>query len=281
MISEKRVWKECGTHAPKVTDIINTYSKSNRILIVFWHGIGDVLMFRPVYEGLKLRYPNHHFDFGLLPGVGHKELIEDGLELTEDEFTKDHDVAFVISFPMIEGNIRDKKTKAEYCIEKEIGDIGSVNLELPNIPSTFNRLVGVHFQGTCLPGSTNPDEVLAKRIWDDLIAADYVPIDLHFKHVFHNPVNKEFSWITRSCRELEPSLKTLQMIIDQCFAVVAVASGPLVISLCRKPYHTVYLQKHHDIGCYTRNVSFVVDLKNYDKNVLLGYLNTMKGIANV
>ena len=271
-----RVWKECGRKGrPKVVDIIRGLESvaPQRILIVFWHGIGDLLMFYPLYDQLKKTFPQHKFDLGLLPGVDHGAIIPEGKEIPEKDFLKDHDFAFVLSFHMVEGS--NHMTKAEFCIQQELGDMGAFDLVLPKLAKQPNRLVGVHFQGTCLPGSTNPDEAVAKRIWDDLIEWGYVPIDLHFEHVFHNPVNKPFLWAERGCRGLKPSLGTLLMLIQRCHAVVAVASGPFVLSMCNNPERTIYLQKNHKIDCYVKGFKNVVDLAKYDRGVLLSMLNNI------
>lgn len=274
----RTVWKECGCKdTPHVSDIIRKYDTPMKILIVFWHGIGDLLMFYPIYQMLKEAFPQHRFDLGLLPGVGHKALFPDGLELPEVDFVKDHDVTFVLSFHMVEG--ASVMTKAEYCLKNEVGDLGG-NLSaveyicgLPSFRESQNRLVGVHFQGTCLPGSTNPDETLAHRIWDDIKGAGYVPIDLHQEHVFHNPYNKPFPWASRNCRDLPASLESLKMLIERCAVVVAVASGPFVLSMCLDPTKTVYLQKHHKIGCYLRTqFENVIDLNVYNSADLLRIL---------
>lgn len=270
----KVVWKECGrTNTPCVANIIRTYDAPKKILIVFWHGVGDLLMFYPVYLLLKHMFMEHSFDLGLLPGVGHKELFPDGKELPEKDFVKDHDVAFVLSFHMVEGS--SGLTKAEYCLKNEIGDLNGAEYlcGLPSFKPCQNRLVGVHFQGTCLPGSTNPDEALAHQIWDDIKAAGYVPLDLHQEHVFHNPQNKPFPWVSRGCRDLPASLQSLRMLIERCAAVVAVASGPFVLSMCINQQNTIYLQKHHKIGCYIRGFTNIIDLLAYDGKNLIQMLN--------
>jgi hypothetical protein len=265
------IYKNCGRKNPKVVEILDN-EKPKKVLIVFWHGIGDLLMFYPIFKKLKKLY-DYEFTLGLIPGVGHSDLVE-GVEIPEEDFLKNHDMAFVISFHMVEG-LNKNITKAEWCAQQEIG-LETFNSFLPSIPKKKNKLVGVHFQGTCLPGSTNPDEATAKQIWFDLVDAGYIPIDLHFKHVFHNPVNKRYDWQQRSCRDIKPSLNTLTMLIQQCFAVVAVASGPFVISLCNNPNNTIYLKKRHKIECYTKNFNNVVDLENYNKQDLLSLLNNME-----
>jgi len=240
--------------------VIDTFATPQKILIVFWHGLGDTLMFLQLYEHFKTLYPQHHFDLSLLPGVG-QDTFFGTLALPEDKFVENHDSCFVISFPMVEG--ANKMTKSEYCCIAELG-IEPLYLGLPKVKIAPNKLVAVHLQGTCLPGSTNPDYVLAKRIWDDIIAAGYVPFDVHFKHVFHNPANEPFTWVNRSCRDLKPDINTLQMILENSMAFVGVASGPFVLAMALNPQKVIYLQKHHTLNCYVKEPIKTINLLKYE-----------------
>jgi hypothetical protein len=259
----------------KVKEVLDILDPGTKVLIVFWHGLGDTLMFLPVYKHLESLKKDIKFNLALGPGFGQSAVYPEALDMPEAEFTKNNDIAFVLSFGMVEGS--NNITKAEYCCQKELG------IELPKGDfylnpldyggENINKFVAVHFHGTCLPGSTNPDEELAKRIWNDITEAGYIPIDVHFKHVFHNPANKDYSWVSRTCRDLKPDINQLRNVIGSCMAFVGVASGPFVLSLTNFPLKTIYLQKHHNINCYVRNLNRVVDILNYDKEVLLKHLN--------
>ena len=246
----------------KVEEMLGTMPTGQAALIVFWHGVGDLLMFLPVFCNLRERFPQLKIDLGIQPGVGHLELWPDAVELWEKDFTVDHAYAFVINFPMVEGG--NKMTKAEYCSRFEIGHEPH-DLNLPHVSAIDNRLVGVHFQGTCLPGSTNPSPEIAEKIWKDLLAEGYVPFDMHFVHNFHNPVNVPLPWASRNCRDLVPSLTLLRSLIGSCFAFIGVASGPFVLAACMSPNRAIYLQKGHDASCYFHNFSNIIDLQKYDE----------------
>lgn len=270
----KQVVKEPYKQGQKVADIIRTLDNPTRILIVFWHGLGDTLMFVELYHHFLSLFPQHTFDLSLLPGVGQTELVRGSLELQEKDFVVNHDVAFVISFPMSEGS---KVTKTELCCVKELG-IEPVAAALPVLPIRKPKLVAVHFQGTCLPESTNPSPELAHQIWNDIIGAGFVPIDVHFKHAFHNPLNTDLPWASRNCRDLAPSTDTLAAILSSCCAFVGVASGPFVLAASMYRHQTIYLQKHHHVSCYIKDFENVVDIINYDSQK---FVEMLGGIANV
>ena len=273
IMSEKVVYKDHKVNNRMVCDVIKEFTEPKKILIVFWHGLGDLLMFAPLYNLMCQMFPVHQFDLSVLPGVGQCDIVKGALELPEENFVKDHDTAFVMSFPMVEGAAT--MTKMEYCCIAELG-IAPVYTGLPTVNTPYNRLVGVHFQGTCLPGSTNPDDKLAKTMWDDLVEAGYVPIDLHFEHIFHNPVNKKFDWATRNCRDLQPDIDTLRMLIGRCVAFIGVASGPFVLAASMKKNRTIYLQKNHTIDCYIKDFTNVIDINNYSKDTMLKMLSDME-----
>jgi len=269
------IYKNLGKGTtPTLIALLNEESESKKVLIVFWHGIGDVLMFYPLFCALVVLYPKHEFTLGLIPGVGQPELFPEAKEIAEEDFEKDHDLTFVIDFDMVEGS--SDLTKAVLCEQVEIGKIPKLIFpQFIPIEHRSNKLVGVHFQGTCLPNATNPDSKLANQIWQDIISAGYIPIDLHFEHTFHNPINESFEWVTRSCRDLTPSLNTLTSLIQQCHCTIAVASGPFVISLANDAERTIYLEKGHSVDCYVTGFNNVIDLNKYDSEKLKTMLNSI------
>lgn len=260
----RKVYKDYSER--KVSTIIKQeIPKNEKILFVFWHGLGDLLMFLPLYNYFKIKFKNWDFSLAVQPGVGQKEFYPDALELPESDFVRDFHTAFVIAFPMIEG--RNNMTKSEYCCEQELG-IERVYLGLHTPLPVRNRLVGVHFQGTCLPGSTNTDSEFSKKLCEDLKLLGYIPFDVHFEHSFHNPQNNSFDWQKRSCRDLNPDIRYLQSIIQNCLAFIGVASGPFVLATGIMPNRTIYLQKNHSIDCYLKGFENVIKISEYDSDSL-------------
>lgn len=272
------VYKEHHLKEQKLAHILAQYPAGSKILIVFWHGVGDTLMFMPLMSCLSDYYKGKYvFDLGLLPGVGQADYVRyhklyragQVLELPEEKFLEGYDAAFVVSFPMCEG-VPGAGTKAEYCCIHEFGlpQLWNEIWTASPIGLVPNRLVGLHLQGTCLPGSTNPDPATAKCLWEDVLSAGGVPIDLHFEHTFHNPENAPFSWATRHCRDLKPDLITLQMMIERCAVVVAVASGPFVMALSTRPETLIYLQKNHSLESYTdTKIGAIISLNEYSADL--------------
>jgi hypothetical protein len=191
--------------------------------------------------------------------------------------------------------------KAEKCAYEEIGltaeQIDGIRevCELPNISlsevddpglkfpldiasrADGNPLVGIHFQGTALPNSVNCDEDIARQVWHEVESAGRVPIEVHFRHVFHNPINKRFDFVTNSCREYRANLKNLFAVLQRCSAFIGVASGPFVAAMSIMPERTMYLEKNHPLETYTRHLPVTrMKLAGYEQGMVYDWLEGLE-----
>lgn len=243
-----------------------------KILLIFWHGIGDLVMFMNVFEAIKAKYPEKCFKIGLPKGLKHEELIwgygeyhlVTGEEVNDTTEDLDYDLVAKITFPMNEGQI--ELTKSEWCCKHEIG-IAPVYGH-GQLATGKNRLCGVHFNITCLPDACNPDEETAKRIWQDIIDAGWIPIETHFEHIFHNPVNTKFDFVNCTVRGCDPRPSSLLSLIKSCGAFVGVVSGNFHVALSvLNCYQVLLLEKEFKKECFTKLGIDTADLKNYNGEV--------------
>lgn len=231
----------------------NIQEGDKRILIIFWHGLGDLVMFLSPFYFLKGLYPDIHFDIGLVDGLDQEYICPEAVLLTGENMDNlekmDYDLVAKVHFPMNEG--QEEFTKGEWSCLHELGIEPRGGHRA--ISKGKNRLVGVHFNITCLPDACNPDYETAKKIWQDIIDAGYIPIETHFEHVFHNPVNKKFDFVGCSVRGVHARVSTLLGLLNQCFAFVGVVSGNFHCALATLPTERVFfLQKHFKLECFTR-----------------------------
>lgn len=232
------------------------------ILIRFGHGLGDTLMFMPLYYQLIKLYPDVYFDI----------YLESGQELyfTESYPDKDsdvHDMVFSLNFPMSEGS---GHTKAEWCCIAELG-IEPITA-LPYIARQESPLVAVHFQGTALPDSVNCHDIIAKQIWNEIIEAGKIPIECHFEHVFHNPVNIKFPFVTNHVRNCVPTLSNLFGLIQRCHSFIGVASGPFVVALSVIPERTMLLEYRHKLTDYIKDRGRSIDMTRLQSGYIYRWL---------
>jgi hypothetical protein len=247
-----------------------------KVLIPFPHGIGDVVLFLAPFQHLKLQYPNIHFDIGLSKGLDQESIVPNAILIDGNWENKykdsDYDLIFVCHFPM--ENTNDlTKTKAEICCIQELG-IEPTSAHLPIKPKP---LVAVHFHMTCLPGLSNAEEPIAKLIWEDIIFANCTPIECHFEHVFHNPINKKYDFVDTHMRNCKPKIDTLMSLLKNCFAFIGVVSGNFHLALSILPYNKVMLlERELKAQHFTKLPIMTANLKNYKREVKDWLINLQK-----
>lgn len=235
----------------KLHDFLKTKG-AKRVLLFFWHGLGDLIMFLEPYRALRAALPDVHFDLGIIKGIGQEEIVPDALGFTTDaDLDKlDYDVVSKIHFPMSEG--QEQYTKGEWCCIHELG-IEPVSGHTIGPCPTESRLVAVHYNITCLPGSCNPSEAVAGQIWKEIRGAGYIPIESHFEHTFHNPVNKKFDFVDATVRGCRPRISTLAGLIKSSYAFIGVVSGNFhVATSILPPSRILLLEKDFTAPMFTK-----------------------------
>lgn len=235
----------------KEKKLVEYLEPGQRVLIRFGHGWGDTLMFMPLFWRLQDLYNEIHFD--LYVECGQEEIFKSFPNKDGDG----HDFVFHLDFPMSEGS---GLTKSQKCCVDELG-IEPIT-EIAKLDKYPSPLVAVHFQGTALPDSVSCPPGIAEKVWNEILEAGKIPIETHYRHLFHNPVNARFPFTSRNVRDCHASLPSLVGLIQSCFAFVGVASGPFVTALSVYPTRTFYLAKNHAVTDYVKHL----DIKNVNVN---------------
>lgn len=247
-------------------------------LVVSWHGVGDQVMLRAPFEYLKKNYPKTKFFIGLASGL-QEEILFDPSEVVllegswrEDIKGMDFDVVFLCHFPG--ENVDDTtKTKAEISCEREIG-IPLTSGHYP--PAIVKPLVGVHFHNTSVGWLANPDEATARKVWNEILEADCVPVEIHFEHGFHNPANAKFEFVDNTVRGWPPRLETCISLISRLDAFVGAVSGPFHLALSLLPWNRVMLlEKVLKAGHFTKQPIPTADIQNYQDGTVRDWLETI------
>jgi len=239
---------------------------SGRVLIRFGHGWGDTLMFIPILERLRALYPQITIDLYL--ECGQEKIFKS----VADKEGVGYDYVFSLNFPMAEGS---DITKAEKCCLDELGIPYGGIFELARLTRYDSPFVAVHFQGTSLPNSVNCPPEVAREIWQEVIESGKIPIEVHFQHIFHNPINSKYDFINRDVRDIPAELDKLIGVIQNSFAFIGVASGCLMTALAVIPERTLYLEKDHKLETYTRKQIPKVVINNYQKGGIKIWLSNL------
>lgn len=235
------------------------------VLIRFGHGWGDTLMFMPIFWRLQDLYAEVKFDLYLECG---QECV---FESFPDKEGPDHDLVFHLDFPMSEGS---GLTKAQKCCIDELG-IEPLS-EIAPLPKVESPIVAVHFQGTALPNSVNCPEETARQIWQEVLDFGKIPIEAHFRHLFHNPVNTRYGFVDRHVRYCDANLSNLIGLIQSSFAFVGIASGPFVTALSIMPGRTFYLERNHKVTDYVKHFDIhSAHVDSYENGKVKEWLGTL------
>lgn len=248
--------------------LIEYLKDGQKILIRFGHGLGDTLLFMPIFYKLKTLYPQVQFD--LYVESGQEEIFES----VSDKDAQGYDHVFHLNFPMSEG--WGGVSKPEKCCLDEIG-IEPITKVVDLKPFLYDSpIVAIHFQGTALPDSVGCSEVIAKQIWQEVKDCGKIPLEVHFEHCWHNPVNKKFDFINSTVRGSKASLFNLIGLIRNSCAFIGVASGPFIVALSVIPERTLFLEKAHKLYNYTKEPIAKIDLSNFQPGSIKSWLlNTL------
>lgn len=275
MLRLKRIWEG---DKPKLSHYLDEL-KPKKVLIPFGHGLGDTIMFLNVFDKLSSLYPDVEFILALQKGLGFEELEPDIIgknrkviyvsDLSYDKETFIYDIIADIDFPMSEN--QTEITKAERCCRDELG------IELvaghKRITCSANKLVGLHFQITCLPDSANVSYDIAKKIWQEIKDAGYIPMETLMKHPFHNPVNEKYDFIDRHIRDIPPKVSTLIGIIKNCERFICCVSGNFHVALSILPPEKIcLLERDFKTECFTKLPIKRINVKEYPDGEILRWL---------
>ena len=202
----------------KVSHYINENPTGN-YLIVFKHGLGDLLMFYPAFRVLQSMFPKARID--LLTHRG-----QEGLFDTYDSSIS-YDKTFKMAYPL--NDSYPGYTKTAFCCFTELGiDPAAVKddcvMALPKYDSPF---ISLGLCSNCRPFEYGVPRDKAKFIYDTCIDLGYVPIDVHFKTESDNSYNRPIDGIRCSTRDAKTSINNLFGILQRSYAFIGGISGPL------------------------------------------------------
>lgn len=251
----------------KVSDYLNT-GKYSSALFVFHHGLGDCIMWEPVFEELKRLYPAINIQQSL--HCGQEALF------CSPTFSRDsYDIVFNIGFPCNDAS-HPEYTKAEFCCIVELGITPpKTTIKLRNKFPT--PLVGTHFFSTSCPTTQGIPERAAKRVHDAILNSGLIPIDTDMKHIWSNSCNKKFSWNTCAIDLAKPDLIKLSGVIQNCRGFCGAASGNLLLATALLPAHKIlYIKNNMPLETFTRLPLLTVDVNKYDDGVVNEWLGRLK-----
>lgn len=241
--------------------------KFGRVLLPFWHGVGDVVMVLPIVARLREIYPSITFDLGLCRGLDQETFVPDAVLLDGDWREKalelGYDLVFPVNFPL--EKLEDlTKTKAEICCEEEIG----IPPVCGHLLIKAKKFVGVCFQCTSVPWVANADPEVAEKIWNDIKAAGYVPIEVQMLHVFANPTNVLYPFVDAHLRGCPARIETLMAVLASCDRFIGTVGGVFHLAMSiLGPDRVMLLEKDLMREHFTKEDIATANLKDYQGEI--------------
>lgn len=245
-----------------------------KVGIFFGHGIGDCIQFMAVLDKLKELYPSIQFRMVLQKGLDEETIYPDAVLVgsrEEAQNLRDFDLVAQINFPV---ETDPTCTKSELCCKTELGlEPISGHKKLPEFPSP---LVAVHFNLTALPELANTPEEVAKKIWDEIKSREAIPLETHFEHCFHNPVNLKFDFVNRHVRDCKPRVSSLIGLIQHCGAFIGCVSGNFHVAMSVLSHDKIcYLEKNIPLSRFTHENIKSIDVKDYKDGSISEWLKSI------
>ena len=224
------------------------YLKSGmNVLILFNdHGMGDCVMFLPLYKKLKELYPS--VNFNLKCNIGQ--------EFFNEINCKEYDYEFYIKFP--EWNMRPffpscmNLSKPAICASYELGIPFTKYDEFTWKPNEIKNSgivipknsIGIAYQVTSNPNKSidyNP----AKFVWGIVKEYGFNPVEVHFEHKLGKSQNKKYDFIDFTCRNYEANIENVIDVINKCKGFIGVNTGTFCMATSMKDGNTLHMFKRY------------------------------------
>lgn len=273
---------ECG----KMSDVIKNYKEKRlidylkpglRVLVKFdWHGLGDMIMFQPLYQRLKKLYPD--VEWHLKPNSDQGYFAE-----TPDASV---DIIFDINFPETTAFLRDSNyamSKPEACAILELGIPWTNDLEFAWKPEKWNsdlkikeNCIGFVHQVQSDP-SKGINTGVSAIFWRKIKEAGFTPIEVQFCNPNANKKNGRPAFANYSCRDFEASVENLVAVLKQCKGFIGVNTGTFCAATCIMDGHVLALDTKYPFTPFYKRVNPVMaidcrDPGRIDYKILENYL---------
>jgi hypothetical protein len=206
------------------------------------HGLGDVVMFQPIFRKLQKDYPNCLIDFK----------GKFGQEYFDEIKTDNYDIIFDLTFPEPEPNRYDM-SKVELCCVTEIGIPFTEDIDYtwkPNKPLR-NNIIGVNFFVDSNP-RRNLNYNKAKQVWDFIKECGFIPLEIIFYHPCSNYRSEKYYFVDFTTRDIEAKPETTLDILSSCAGFIGVNSGTLVMYSSLFPEKAMHLNTCYDFKYYKK-----------------------------
>lgn len=217
------------------------------VALLFFHGLGDVLIFRALFAQLQAELPDVRFTvYVRVPG---SEECVSGAVLWTGALREGHDAVYHLDFPEpVPG-----ETKTTMCARRELG-LDTVPVELLPYRGR-NRLACLHL--LAVSNGYRPTEDVGRQIYNTMRDEGLLPVELHYE-------SKPYPWIQCSVAGHSPSVDMTYSLLSASAVNVLVLSAPVVLALAVAPEKTIVLESGLEISRYYTGPVKRVDTRTFN-----------------
>lgn len=199
-----------------------------KVCLIFPHGLGDIVMFRPVLDKLRRLFPDCMIHMAVKPGYP---------ELDDHDENIEYDIAFHLDYYVATACCED--TKNTLCCRLELGIEPPLD-DTPSAPKGFRSpWVGVGCTSICNPGQNTPSAFEASELNAGILEAGFIPLDTAMTSCGY--VFPSRSPMACSLRTVEGTYSKLVGIIERCHAFIGTISGAYHVAQSILPGRTLML----------------------------------------
>lgn len=266
----------------KVCDYLKE-NHNGKVLLIFDHGLGDLINFFPIYDSLNKRYPNYRFDIGTPLRRNNSYLHRAIISLGDNFRDLISSYSYIFKIAYTEPTIEEKKNgiqKPYLCNIKEIG--------LPNFvwkPYIFDQnkeqnkelnRIGFHYTGDTNPGLKNINFKIVEKIWLELKENGYSPYEVHFNTKnTRNQDYPDFINEDNSSRFQRFDIRKLTDIINTCKYFIGIESGPLYLAYSLGK-EVIGIENRMKIKWYSPIQIPIIDSNHYNNYDIFQYIKPLK-----
>lgn len=243
-----------------------------KVLIDFPHGMGDDVMFMPLFLKLKFMYPETQID--LKVAAGREDFCSPPEPLANYKYI----------FKLVWHETHDKPgkySKPEYCCIRELGIPFTKELDFTwQPPKMDSPLIGVNFMCNSNPNYNVPYAV-AKQIYNNIKDNGLIPLEIYFEHAQYNNRNSKYDFISATTRGVRPSVSAFVGAMQQCRAFIGVNSGSLCMATALYSSRVIHLHTRHSFSYYHKfDDTYTMDATGFTRFNIQEFDSLIKKIKN-
>lgn len=242
-----------------------------KILIIYPHGFGDVLMFYPFFKSFSKKYPNCKIDLKV------NDKLMSLFPQVMDENNYDYVFWIPAYFNEVDTRIQSM-TKPQCNVLLDLGDEYDSNLEYTESFMRKSNIVGFSFFNSFHPGYINCPYDTAKKIWNRVQDNGFIAIDLFIpkERGADKVQNSRYDFVDWSIRTKGIGIEKIISLMSSMAGIASVATGNFHYGMTVYPEKVLYLEKDFPVKRFTNKDVLCLNVLKPDEGVIKEWIKRLQ-----